>query len=87
MITGESFDDIRHLKKVLVTSRQRDFYYCLTERLLTYALGRGLEYYDVDAIDRIVEQLAATDGRASVFIAGVINSVPFQRTRLPDSEQ
>jgi hypothetical protein len=84
LITGESFDDIRQLKKVLVTSRRHDFYCCLTEKLLTYALGRGLEYHDVEAVDRIVERLAANEGRASVLLTGIIESVPFQRTRLPE---
>jgi hypothetical protein len=47
LITGESFQDIRDLKKILARERRLDFYRCLTEKLLTYALGRGLEYYDV----------------------------------------
>ncbi len=87
LITGESFADIRQLKKVLVTARRQDFYYCLAEKLLTYALGRGLEYYDMDAVDRIVERLVASEGHASVLIAGVIDSVPFQRTRLADADK
>ena len=49
--------------------------------MLTYALGRGLEYYDVEAVDRIVERLEKEDGRFSALIAGIIESAPFQKRR------
>ena len=39
------------------SEHRRDFYRCLTEKLLTYALGRGLEYYDVETVDPIVARL------------------------------
>ena len=42
LITGEPFADIRALKHVLATKHRRDYYYCVSEKLLTYALGRGL---------------------------------------------
>jgi hypothetical protein len=57
LITGEEFSSVRELKRILVTERRRDFYHCLTEKMLTYALGRGLDYYDVQAVDTIVEEL------------------------------
>src|SRR6202040_3679782 len=57
LLTGESFDGIRDLKRILKDERRPDFYRCLTEKLLTYALGRGLEYNDVEAVDRVVERL------------------------------
>ena len=44
LITGESFTSIHELKRILKDSRRRDFYLCLTEKFLTYALGRGPEY-------------------------------------------
>ncbi len=81
LITGETFEGIRELKRILKTEHSRDFYRCLTEKLLTYALGRGLEYSDVDAVDRIVERLDAADGRFSVLLTGVIESTPFQKRR------
>ena len=52
LITGEEFTTIQELKHVLVNQRQRDFYRCLSEKLLTYALGRGLGYDDVEAVDQ-----------------------------------
>ena len=62
-------------------SRRRDFYLCLTEKFLTYALGRGAEYYDVETIDRIAEQLEREQGRFSALLMGVIESAPFQKRR------
>jgi hypothetical protein len=49
--------------------------------MLTYALGRGLEYYDVETVDEIVVQLQKNGGRFSVLVAGVIDSAPFQKSR------
>jgi hypothetical protein len=48
---------------------------------LTYALGRGPEYYDAEAIDRIVERMQKEDGRFSALVMGVVDSAPFQRQR------
>jgi hypothetical protein len=81
LITGESFKDARELKHILVTNHREDFYRCLTEKLLTYALGRGLEYYDVETVDKIVAQLEGNNGRFSVLLAGIIDSAPFQEQR------
>ena len=49
-----------------------------SERLLTYALGRGVEYYDAPAIRRITRDAARDDYRFSSVILGIVNSVPFQ---------
>jgi hypothetical protein len=81
LITGEPFASVRDLKRVLTTDRRADFYRCLTEKLLTYALGRGLEYYDVETVDRIVERLDKENGRFSALLTGVIESAPFQKRR------
>ncbi len=82
LITGESFTSVKELKRILKDSRRRDFYYCLTEKFLTYALGRGPEYYDAEAIDRIAEQLEREEGRFSTLLMGVIDSAPFQKRRI-----
>jgi hypothetical protein len=81
LITGEAFTNIVELKKIIVDKRKEDFYHCLTEKLMTYALGRGVEYYDTAAIDKIVEDLAADNGRFSTLLYGVIESAPFQKRR------
>jgi hypothetical protein len=79
LITGEKFDDVKALKRILANDRRKDFYHCLTEKFLTFALGRGLDYYDVETMDRIVDRLEAENGRFSALLFGVIESAPFQR--------
>ena len=81
LVTGEAFKDIRELKHILVSRHSVEFYRCLTEKLLTYALGRGLEDYDVETVDRIVKQLEQDKGQFSTLLAGVIESAPFQKCR------
>jgi Protein of unknown function (DUF1588)/Protein of unknown function (DUF1587)/Protein of unknown function (DUF1585)/Protein of unknown function (DUF1592)/Protein of unknown function (DUF1595)/Planctomycete cytochrome C len=81
LVTGESFQNIRDLKKILVEKHRLDLYRCLTEKMLTYALGRGLEYYDEYTIDHIVERLDQHDGRFSELLGGIVESAPFQRRR------
>jgi len=81
LLTGESFENLRELKNVLKTEHRLDFFRCLTEKLLTYALGRGLEYYDEYTVDQIVHQLDQQDGRFSVLLGGIVDSAPFQRQR------
>jgi hypothetical protein len=82
LITGERFADVQELAAVIAGPRQRDFHRCLTEKLLTYALGRGVEYFDGPAVDMIVEQ-AGPDGRLDRLVQGVVMSVPFQMRRGP----
>jgi hypothetical protein len=84
LITGEKFKNVRELKHILVANHAEDFYTTVTEKLLIYALGRGLEYYDVETVDQIVERIEKANGRVSALIAGVVESAPFQRTRLPE---
>jgi Protein of unknown function (DUF1588)/Protein of unknown function (DUF1585) len=81
LITGEEFRDVRDLKRILIERHRREFYRCLTEKMLTYALGRGLESYDSETVDAIVGRIEAADGRASALIAGIIESAPFQKRR------
>lgn len=81
LLSGESFHDVRELKKILIKNHREEFYRCLTEKLLTYALGRGLEYYDVETVDQIVERLGREEGRFSALLMGIIESAPFQKRR------
>lgn len=82
LATGEKFSGVRDLKRALVDKHAVEFYRTITEKLLTYTLGRGLEYYDVPAVDRIVEQLEKDEGRFSTLLFGVLDSVPFQQRRV-----
>jgi len=81
LITGEDFQTVEELAKILATSRKEDFYRCFTEKLLTYALGRGVEYYDSPAIDKIVEQMTKDGGKLATLIQGIVESTPFQYRR------
>jgi len=81
LATGEKVAGVLDLKKALVTQHRQEFYHTLTEKLLTYALGRGIEYYDVDTVDRIVDRLNKDDGHFSTLLMGVIESAPFQQRR------
>jgi hypothetical protein len=81
LISGESFQNVRELKHILATTHQVEFYRCLTEKLLTYATGRGMEYYDTETVDQIVQRLQAEDGRFSALLTGIIDSAPFQKER------
>jgi len=80
-ITGETFTNVQQFKRILSTNHRRDFYRCLTEKLLTYALGRGLEDYDVETVDQIVERLEREQGRFSALLLGIVESAPFQKRR------
>ena len=81
LVTGRTFQDARELKTILKTEHRLDFYRCLTEKLLTYALGRGIEYQDVESVDSIVERIEREGGRFSSLLMGIIESAPFQKRR------
>ena len=81
LTTGESFANVKELKQILVTKHAKDFYRTLTEKMLTYAVGRGLDYYDVETVDEIVARLEQSNGRPSALLAGVVESAPFQKCR------
>lgn len=81
LVTGEKFAGVAELKKVLAQDRKEDFHRCLAEKLLTYAIGRGVEYYDAPAIDEIVSRMENQGGTLHEAIHAVIDSIPFQRRR------
>jgi hypothetical protein len=81
LVTGESFTNVQELKQILVKDHAEDFYRTLTEKLLTYALGRGLDYYDVETVDQIVARVEKSGGKPSALFVGIIESAPFQKTR------
>jgi hypothetical protein len=77
---GTKFQGPAELKKILL-GRREQFVTTFTERLLTYALGRGVEYYDQPAVRKIVRGAAPNDYRWSSLISGIVQSTPFQMRR------
>jgi len=77
---GKSFSTPAQLKRILRTE-EGTFARGLTERMLTYALGRGLEPYDDAAVGAITEEMARDSYRFRSLIRGVVNSAPFQMRR------
>ena len=81
LMTGESFSNARELSNVLATKRKHDFQRAVAEKLLTYAAGRGIEYFDAPTIDKIVADTQANGGTLRQLLYGVVESAPFQKRR------
>lgn len=74
---GTKVNGVAGLRQAIV-SRPDVFAGTMTEKLLTYALGRGLDYHDMPAVRSILRDAAAQDYRFSSLILGIVKSVPFQ---------
>jgi hypothetical protein len=79
-ITGETLAGIEDLKNFFA-ARKEKFYRGATEKLMTYALGRGLEPYDAITVDRIASAVADDGGKFSTLLLGVIESPAFLNRR------
>ena len=75
---GGSFQGPKGLKALLAQTERDAFVRCLTEKMLTYALGRGLESYDKAAVDRICRELEDNGFRFSQLVQSIVESLPFQ---------
>jgi len=80
---GTKFNGPAELRKLLLRHPQ-EFVTTVTEKLLTYSLGRGVLYYDAPAIRKITRDAAASDNHWSSIILGVIKSTPFQMRMSPE---
>ncbi|TDI11177.1 MAG: DUF1592 domain-containing protein, partial [Acidobacteria bacterium] len=78
---GTRFQGPVELQRVLIESKSAEFVNTVTEKLLTYALGRGVESYDGPAIRSIIREAAPEDYRWSSLILGIVKSTPFQMRR------
>ncbi|MES2792463.1 MAG: DUF1592 domain-containing protein [Planctomycetota bacterium] len=78
--SGDSFGTPRELRVILKRS-QDEFARCLADKMLTYALGRGLEYYDKCAVDALTASLAKDNYRIGTLIQDIVHSDPFQKRR------
>jgi hypothetical protein len=83
---GRSFRTPAELKALLKQDRAI-FARALTEKLLTYALGRGLERYDRPTVAEITARLPAAEYRFSTLVLGIVNSLPFQMRNLDQSSE
>jgi mono/diheme cytochrome c family protein len=77
---GSTFDGMDGLRRALL-NRPELFVSTLTEKLLTYALGRGLEYYDAPTVRAIAKDARLNDYRFSSLVLGIVTSSPFQMRR------
>ncbi len=82
LASGDKFNGAVELTRLLAEKKRWEFLHCLADRALTYALGRGIEYYDRPALDRIVEQVEAGGDRFSALVLAVTQSFPFQNQRV-----
>lgn len=81
LMTGEKFANAHELSRVLATERRGDFHRALVEKLLTYALGRGVEIFDAPTVDRLVDRAGKKGGGLRDIVVGIVESVPFQKRR------
>ena len=77
MPDGTTFTGPEELKLALL-GRKDQFVRHLTKKMLGYALGRGLTYYDYCAVNSIMDKLRANDYRSHILLFGIIQSVPFR---------
>jgi hypothetical protein len=77
---GSKFEGVAGLQQALL-GKPDLFASAFAEKLLTYALGRGVEYYDAPAVRKITADSRTKDYRFSSFILGIVSSTPFQQRR------
>ena len=70
--------------RAMLMARRREFVEALAEKLLTYAIGRGLEPHDRPAVREIRRRVESNDHRFSALVAAVVDSVPFRMRRIPE---
>jgi hypothetical protein len=81
LLTGETFKTASDFLAILSQEKKDQFVRTLADKMLTYALGRGLEYYDKCALDEITKSVSKSDYRFSSLIMAVAKSTPFQKRR------
>jgi hypothetical protein len=74
---GAAFSNVTEFRQLLLGQRD-EFVRTFTEKLLTYALGRGVEYHDMPAIRRILKEAAIDESRWSSLVLGIVKSTPFK---------
>jgi hypothetical protein len=83
---GAQFYGPAGLSKILLTDKKNDFVGTFTTKLMTYALGRGVEAYDEPVIRTITREAARDDYRMTSIILSIVHSAPFQMRKTEDEE-
>ncbi len=84
---GTKIDGPEDLRRALVARSDHQFVHALTENLLTYALGRSLDYRDMPTVRRIVRQAAKDDYRFRSIVLGVVSSDAFRKKEFDGGDQ
>ena len=84
---GTKIDGPEDLRRALVSRPDHQFVQALTENLLTYALGRSLDYHDMPTVRRIVRQSAKDDYRFKSIVLGVVSSDAFRKKESDGADQ
>ena len=85
MLSGRTVDSPKAFREALLIEGDGAFVHTVTEKLLTYALGRGTTYSDAPVVRQLVRDVADADGRWSSLILGIVRSAPFQMRRASGS--
>ena len=81
MADGSEFEGAAEMREILLETRRDEFLTIVVEKILTYALGRGLEPPDMQVVRSVVRDASAADFRWSSIISSIVKSVPFQMRR------
>ena len=82
---GTVVDGVAGVRNLILGNPER-FAGAVTEKLLMYATGRNVQYFDAPAIRRVVPEAAANDYKFSDLVLGITESVPFQTRRIKDGK-
>ena len=85
-LAGHTVDSPAAFRAALLEKGDNAFVRTVVEKLLTYALGRGLDYHDAPVVRQIVREVEPNDSRWSALVLSIIGSDPFQWRRPPESE-
>lgn len=87
MPNGRTYESVVGIKQYLLAERKEDFIRNLTERMLAYALGRPLEYFDTPAVDKITQQVVESGYKPSAMMSAIAASYPFNyQNNKPESD-
>jgi hypothetical protein len=85
-LDGATIDSPKAFREALL-GRGTDFVHTVVEKLLTFALGRGVQYFDAPTVRRLVRDAAHDDYRWSSLIGGIVRSAPFQMRRAVPADE